>query len=327
MTSAPKECLQLVEGADNFPYYDEANPEPYIDLTSSFYKFWLHNSDTCIGWIHPWVKQKMPFGEDWSIDEATKIIRPCRAIQSFGEQQDVIAQTLEEARDKKIFKVVSGKGWRNELYPIYGLHTTQIGIERGGAPLFGMVTFGVHCTAYIETKTGLKIWVPRRARNRPTHAGMLDNTVAGGMAFGDGVITTWIKESTEEADLPEEVVRNHAKSCGTVSYFHVQAKRDGEESGLLQPTTKYVYDMALPESLLLQPKDDEVESFELLTIGQVRKALGNGEFRPSSIIVLLDFLIRHGFITAENEPSFAEVVSRLHRRLPFPVSFEGLRTA
>ena len=69
----------------------------------------------------------------------------------------MIAKTLEEAREKKIFEVISGKEWRNEPYPIYGLHTTQIGIERGAGPLFGMVTCGVHCTAYIDTKDGPRI--------------------------------------------------------------------------------------------------------------------------------------------------------------------------
>ena len=323
MTSAPRTVLHLLEEVDNFPYYDEANPTIYTELISSFYKFWLHNSESCVGWIHPWVRQKMPFGENWSIDEVTKIIKPGRAIQLPKQQQDVIVRTLEEARDKKIFKVVSGNGWRNEHYPIYGLYGIQIGIERGGAPLFGMVTCGLHCTAYIETKAGLKIWAPRRARNRPTHPGMLDNTVAGGMAFGDGAFATLIKESAEEANLREDIVCKYARSCGTVSYFHIQAKRDGEESGLLQPTVKYVYDLGLPESMLLKPNDYEVESFELLTIDQVRKALANGEFRPSSVMVLLDFLIRHGFITAENEPNFAEIVSRLHRRLPFTVRIEG----
>ena len=304
----------------SFPYYDESNPDPYLELTSTFYKLRLHNSDTCVGWIYPWIKQKMPFGNKWSIDEATKIIRPCRSVHTLAEQQDVIAKTLEEAREKKIFKVISGKGWRNELYPIYGLHTTQIGIERGASPLFGMVTCGVHCTAYIDTKDGPRIWAPRRARNKPTYASMLDNTVAGGMAFGDGAFKTLIKESSEEAGLPEEHIRKHAKSCGTVSYFLIQAKREGEESGLLQPTVKYVYDLILPESVQLKPKDDEVESFELLSIDQVREALSKGEFRPSSVIVLLDFLIRHGFITAENEPDYATIISRIHRRLPFPVT-------
>jgi hypothetical protein len=32
---------------------------------------------------------------------------------------------------------------------------------------------------------------------------------------------------------------------------------------------------------------------------------------------LVDFLIRHGIITPENEPDFVEISMRLHRRLPF----------
>ena len=156
---------------------------------------------------------------------------------------------------------------------------------------------------------------------------MLDNTVAGGMAFGDGPFKTLIKESSDEAGLPEELVRKHAKFCGTVSYCLIQAKREGEESGLLQPTVKYVYDLILPESMQLKPKDDEVESFELLSIGQVREALLDGEFRPSSVVVLLDFLIRHRFITAENEPDYATIISRIHRQLPFPVTLGESATA
>jgi hypothetical protein len=42
-----------------------------------------------------------------------------------------------------------------------------------------------------------------------------------------------------------------------------------------------------------------------------------GEFRPDSAAVLVEYLIRHGFITPENEPEFVEINVRLHRRLPF----------
>ena len=34
-------------------------------------------------------------------------------------------------------------------------------------------------------------------------------------------------------------------------------------------------------------------------------------------MVLLDFLIRHGIITADNEKNYADILPRLHRRLPF----------
>jgi hypothetical protein len=45
-----------------------------------------------------------------------------------------------------------------------------------------------------------------------------------------------------------------------------------------------------------------------------------GEFKPSCAAVMMDFFVRHGFITAENEVDYVEIVSRLHRKLPFRAS-------
>ena len=211
--------------------------------------------------------------EEWVVDETKRIIRPGLAIINDMAQGDLIARTLEEARDKKIFKAVSGKAWRNELFQIPGLNNLHIGLERSGSFLFGIVTFGVHCTGYVENKDGLKIWAPRRARTKPTYGGMLDNTVAGGMAMGDDAFTTLVKEASEEASLPAKMVRERAKACGMVSYFHVQAKKEGEKSGLLQPTCKYVYDLKLPAGTRPHAGDDEVEGFELLTVDEIKKEL------------------------------------------------------
>jgi len=35
-------------------------------------------------------------------------------------------------------------------------------------------------------------------------------------------------------------------------------------------------------------------------------------------MVMLDFFIRHGILTAENESDFEEIKRRLHRELEFP---------
>lgn len=34
--------------------------------------------------------------------------------------------------------------------------------------------------------------------------------------------------------------------------------------------------------------------------------------------VLIDFFIRHGLLTPENEPDYIEIMARLHRRFEFP---------
>ena len=61
------------------------------------------------------------------------------------------------------------------------------------------------------------MWISRRSLTKPTCPGMLDNMVAGGIGFGHSPRYTVIKESMEEASLPEEVAKR-AKSVGTISY-------------------------------------------------------------------------------------------------------------
>ncbi|KAI7604510.1 hypothetical protein KC319_g21893, partial [Hortaea werneckii] len=164
------------------------------------------------------------------------------------------------------------------------------------------------------------LWVPRRAATKQTYGGMLDNTVAGGIATGETPFESIVRESAEEASLPEELVRKNAKAVGTVTYFHIRDRRAGGETRLLQPECQYVYDLQLPEDVVPKPSDDEVEGFELKSVDEVKDALRDGEFKPNCAVVLLDFFVRHGVLTPEEEPAYSEIVSRLHRRLEFPMA-------
>ena len=217
------------------------------------------------------------------------------------------------------FKVL--RGWRDELYPVVG-HESQnkygISMERVGCALFGLITYGVHMTAYVETADGLKIWVPQRSRGKQTYGGMLDNSVAGGLAIGEKPFDCLIREADEEASLPEDLIRARVKPAGTVTYFTIRDKMAGGETGLLQPECQYVYDMELPEGVQPKPNDSEVECFYLWSLAEVKDVLAKGEFKPNCALVLLDFFVRRGILVPENEPNYIEIISRLHRRLPFP---------
>ena len=215
------------------------------------------------------------------------------------------------------------QGWRDELYGVYGAGGELLfEIERAASPLFGVVTYGVHMTAYVRSETdgGMKIWVPRRARNKQTYGGWLDNTVAGGIASGESALECLVREAEEEASMPEAVMRR-VKAVGTVSYFHVRDRRAGGEAGFLQPECQFVYDLELREEdgLELRPSDNEVEEFRLMGVEEVKEAIGRGEFKPNCALVLLDFFVRHGLVDGESEEDYVEIVSRLHRRLEFPM--------
>lgn len=224
--------------------------------------------------------------------------------------------------------------WRGELYAVFGEGGEEVfRIERSASPLFGVVTYGVHLTAYTITNSSddsaqsekqMKIWVPRRSKTKQTYPGMLDNTVAGGITAGEAPFESVVREAMEEASLPESLVRKRAKAVGCVTYFHIRDSRAGGETGLLQPECQYVYDLDLTPDVegmevVCKPNDDEVEAFELLSVEEVLKALGKEEFKPNCAVVMIDFLVRHGIITRENERDYIEICSRLHRRLDFPI--------
>lgn len=240
-----------------------------------------------------------------------------------------MARTTAAMRESGQWKIL--KGWRDELYPIYGELNGErrllCSVERAASALFGIVTYGCHMTAFVRNPSkGLQLWVPRRAKTKSTYPSMLDNTVAGGIATGERPSECIVREAEEEASLPAELVREKVKAVGMVTYFHVRDERAGGETGLCMPECQYVYDVDLTDAgeVVPKPLDGEVEAFELMGIDEVKQAMARGEFKPNCAVVLVDFYVRHGIITAEEvgEGEYGEICSRLHRRLEF-VQVEG----
>ncbi|POS84462.1 hypothetical protein EPUL_001635 [Erysiphe pulchra] len=234
---------------------------------------------------------------------------------STSEARTAAAAILcEYWRKNRAFKVL--EGWRSELYPVYGPGNELLwSIERSASALFGIVTYGVHLTAYTRDSNascGLKFWVPRRAASKQTYSGMLDNSVAGGIAVGEEPFDCLVREAAEEAGLQEDLVRNHAKACGTVTYTYIRDEKAGGEVGLVQPECQYVYDLELPEGVFPIPTDGEVETFYLWRLEDVQTAILKEEFKPNCALVLIDFFIRWKIMTEENEPNYMEIKRRLH---------------
>jgi isopentenyldiphosphate isomerase len=180
-------------------------------------------------------------------------------------------------------------------------------MERSACALFGVVTYGVHMTVYERDDDEVRVWVPRRALTKPTFPGMLDNSVAGGIPGGTTAFDSIVKEAAEEASLDPELVRKRVRTVGVVTYYYQT------QAGWLQPEVEYVYDMCVePGEVRLAPLDGEVESFELLPLDEVVERMHAGEFKPNCALVLIDFMVRHGHLTPENEPRYLEIVQRLH---------------
>ncbi|KAJ1946802.1 hypothetical protein FBU59_001953, partial [Linderina macrospora] len=224
-----------------------------------------------------------------------------------------VAELMAEFRAEK--KWASLAKWRNELYPVYGDRRDPQGIalmvERASSYNFGIRTFGVHLNGIVRDASGsVKMWVAKRSLQKQTWPGYLDQIVAGGIGDGMSVWESVIKECAEEGGIDRDVAET-TKFAGTIQYF------TRSELGL-QPETQFVFDLELPQDYVPYPSDGEVDSFYLWTLAEVVERMRQNMFKPNCAVCVVDFLIRHGYMTPENEPDYLEILDNIHRPLPFP---------
>lgn len=254
------------------------------------------------------------WNDDWEVNDEHKTVRLLKT--TFEERRDAIDRLLSAEREKGTFRVL--KKWTGERFPIFGPNRELIAdIERSASGLFGIVTYGVQLIAYREDEDGLFIWVARRSPNKTLYPNRLGVTVGGSLPAGETPYQCLIREAHEEAWLDPRLVESHAISVGTISYVTSSETKttSGGESGLIRAEIQYIYDMKVGKDVFPTPNDMEASSIELFSVNEIKRALDDGEFTPANACLILDFFIRHGLVTFENEPRYNEIISRLHRPL------------
>ncbi|KAI1094846.1 NUDIX domain-containing protein [Rostrohypoxylon terebratum] len=334
MASPPRTYLDLILACDNFPYIDF--PKTSIStftspVSSLFYRLLLPSDPRPHGFIHPSVVAAMPWTPHFRISPPTdhprnvQILDPTGA-DPRGASNAAFAAVVQRAIDLRVFDSLNKKR-STEDYRIVGARYPTVRVRRAAAPLFGIACLGAHLTMYVRSESagrgsrgeeGLRIWVPRRSRAVSTFPGKLDSSIAGGIAAHESALECLVHEAAEEASLPESLIRERARACGTITY--VGMTETGVEDGSAVPGVLYVHDMEVDETVVPKPMDDEVEEFYLWDVPQVRDALLRGEFKTNCALVMIDFFVRHGIITQENESDYLEIITRLHRPLPVPLS-------
>ncbi|KAF7313031.1 Thiamine pyrophosphokinase [Mycena kentingensis (nom. inval.)] len=257
------------------------------------------------------------------------------SIDTPAKRTAAMKAICEGWRDGGVYPDIIGPGkWRNEMYPVYrdpfGVHdypsaagfdadafNYAFEMERSACALFGVVTYGVHMSAFQENEGGkLKVWVPTRAKTKSMWPGYLDNTVAGGIPAGMPIFEALVKECMEEASLPEELVQAHVRAVGCISYYFRTNK------GWLQPEVEYIYDLVIPpgaDAAQFQPKplDGEVERFDFMNKDEIEAAMRSGKFKANCAAVLIDLFIRLGYITPDNEPEYMKIMTGLHTQFDY----------
>ncbi|CCK69114.1 uncharacterized protein KNAG_0B06900 [Huiozyma naganishii CBS 8797] len=316
--------LSIMDKVDVFP----PDYEQLDGFKENVYYLVTHH-DVKVGFVCRFVLEEMMtvvptslFQETFTVDNERHFIRfNSEIFETRNTQLDQIARLMQKNPQSKIQGL---KGWRDEQYAIWIKKTPYVLVERALSGALGIITLGAHINGYVidYATQEIKLWISRRAATKPTWPLMLDNIIAGGLGYPYGPYETAVKESLEEANLEKPIIERYLKSVGVVSYFYYQgnAQKDmfNSEGSFITGEAQFLYDLELPPTVIPEPNDGEVDSFTLMSLQEVVDALKNGEFKPNCAMVTLEFLIRHGYVTAENEPNYLTILSKMHRRFPFP---------
>lgn len=249
-----------------------------------------------VGWLRPQMAEALK-AHDRVFTHTGDALVLHESLGDFTARTNALQQIGEWLAEQGVTGSLMG-----ESYPVTpaGREAAMCVIDRAIGAYFGIRAFGQHLNAYVRRNGKLYMWIGRRARDRLVFPGHLDNMVAGGLPHGISLMDNLLKECEEEAGLQPELARNSVP-VGAVTYNRV-AKRG------YRPDVLYCYDLELPVDFVPHNMDGEVESFSLLEIQEVAHLVREtGEFKLNCNLVVIDFLLRHGFISPEEEDYLALV--------------------
>lgn len=199
-------------------------------------------------------------------------------------------------------------GWRDERYAIAAgfYHTPHALLERAAMPVLGACGYGVHVNGLTRRNGETHMWLGRRAANKSTDPNKLDQIAAGGIPHGIGVFANMQKECEEEADLPL-ALSAHAQAVSMTSYLRQT------DSGI-RADVLFNYDLWLPEDFIPHNRDGEVAEFICLPMTDVMQLVENtDEVKFNSALVIIDVLVRHGYLTPEHR-DYQAIAGQLNAR-------------
>ena len=252
-----------------------------------------------LGWMRPtFAVQLHRFPATFIVSETQVMLHP--SLDSFELRNAAIAETLDQLVAEDLLDHVMG-----ELFPVvanWGEKPAFL-LDRAAVSVFGVCSFGQHLNGIVATESGTSMWIGKRALDRHTFPGQLDQMVAGGLPHGIPREVNLAKECAEEAGMTQEL------AASAIATGHISYRRETEAG--LRTDTIFCYDIALPSTFSPQNTDGEVAEFHLWPLEEVMRVVREtDDFKPNCNLVVIDFLLRHGLITA-GHPEYDELVSGL----------------
>ncbi|HSV28010.1 MAG TPA: DUF4743 domain-containing protein [Candidatus Omnitrophota bacterium] len=255
-----------------------------------------------VGWVRHDVAARLEwFPATFRITADAVTLHP--RLEESEQRSEAIDAVCEELAAEHGFPKLRGE--RYGVAPSWG-ETPLLTIDRAVVSVFGVRAYGVHVNGYVDTPDGIKLWIGHRATDKAVAPGKLDNLVAGSQPFGLSLFENLIKEAAEEADIPRAIAAT-AHPVGAVCYCL-------EDEWGLKPDAMFCYDLEVPDYFTPRNTDGEVTHFALMDVVDVAKRVRDSDdFKYNVNLVILDFLVRRGILSPEDDPEYLEIVRGLRQ--------------
>lgn len=264
----------------------------------------FHVGETKLGWIRrPLSLELRRFGARFHVFEDLVHLDP--SLCTPATRTEAMADTVAVLAADGLIPAPRG-----ELYPAIERPGTEtiFEIDRAACTPFGIVNRGFHLNGLVGAGADTRMWVARRALDKTTAPGALDNMVAGGHPAGLSARENLIKECAEEAGIPEALAIT-AVPASMISYTM-------EVDVGLRRHAFWSYDLDVPEDFTPVAVDGEVDSFILMDPDAVAAIVETSErFKYNCNLVVIDWLMRSGRIDPEH-PDYLRLSVGLHQPWP-----------
>lgn len=187
------------------------------------------------------------------------------------------------------------RAWREEAFAWFGPDGAPlVAIERAAARFWGALTLGAHGNGYLADAHGrpTHLWLARRAWDKATDPGRLDNLVGGGVPLGQSPSQALRREAWEEAGLTDRHIV--AWACGSTLAIDADVPEGRQWEWL------YVFDLAVPEDWTPVNQDGEVAEHLCLPVAEALALAASGEMTTDASLATLDLALRHGLLPAQD---------------------------
>ena len=271
----------------------------------------LRADGSVVGWLDDArVMQLAQHCDGFIVSDAAVEIASCEAGGGASTDACVRLTARVAPQIRRLAAARALTAWRNEVYGARERFEDPPAflLERAAARFFGVRTYAAHANGLAGPREAPRMWVARRSASKAIDPCMLDNLVGGGIAYGNAVADTLIKEAWEEAGIAQHL----ARKATLESILDVHRPVDDG----LQRETIYAHDLWLPDDFVPANQDGEAVEHRLIDLEEVARLLSN-ESGPDVVtvdatLVAADFLIRHGAIST-TQPDGARLVQLVGR--------------